>query len=140
MLANLAGAQEKTTVPADVGFAADVAAADFRGNGGAMRVKRKEKVELHGVGDLQPVFPEGPPIGIGFVGEDDVADFKDGFAAGFVRGELFGSAANLGIVAAFALAFKPGRIEAVDGKDDVVEVPRANLFGSEAAEYCAVGI
>jgi hypothetical protein len=88
VLAILAGAQEKTTVPADVSFASDVAAAHFRGNGGTCLVERKEIVEFHGVGDLQPVFPEGPADRNGFVGKDDVADFKDGlrldlFAAKF---------------------------------------------------------
>ena len=140
MLAILAGAEEKAAVPAHVGFAANVAAANASGNGGAARLKGNEVVELHGVGDLQPIFAESAEICAGFIGQNDVANFEDRFAAGWIVRKGGSGFAHFRIVAAVALPFERSGIEAVNGENDLVDVPTANFFRRETAEESAVGI
>jgi len=79
MLAILAGTEEEPAIPANVGLTSDVAAADTAGNRVAARRKGYEVIEFYGIGDLQPVLAERAEIEAGFVGQNDMADFEDGF-------------------------------------------------------------
>jgi hypothetical protein len=129
VLAFLASAEKQTAIPADIGFAADIAAANFCGNGGTAGLKRNQIVELYSVGDLQPVFAEGAQVGVGFVGKNDVAYFKNGSTAGPACREILGGGADLRIVAALALTFKRLGVEAVNGQNNLVDIPITYLFG-----------
>ena len=127
VLAVLAGAKQQAAVPADIGFPANIAAANGGGHGGATRLQGNQVVEFNGVGNLQPVFAESAEIAARFARQDNVSDFEDRFTGESGVGKPAGGFARLPIVPALALLLKGGRVEPVNGKNDLADVPARSL-------------
>jgi hypothetical protein len=128
MLAFLTGAEEKAAVPADVGFAPDVSTAHIRGNSGAVRLERNQVMNF-AVSAICSQSLRNAQTGAVSVGENDVTNFKNGFATRVIVRECGSGFAHLQVIAAFALLFERSGIESVNRENDVVDVPTTNLFG-----------